>query len=457
MNNKKKLNKDNINKNIRIMFFIYLGLLALCIAYLLKFLIIDKDEVVNSSINPRVNIIDSTVQRGTIYDKDGQVLAVSIEDRVYPYDSTYAHTVGFTDRGLSGIESAYSLALQHPKWEIVQRTRNLVEGEQVKGSDIYLTMDTELQELVTNKLNGKAGSIIVLEPSTGKVLAMASSPTYNPNNIADIWDSITSDSNNSVLVNRSTDGLYPPGSVFKIITALAYMRYDNEYEQYVHNCTGSVTIDGETIRCYDSVAHGEVDLSKAMIVSCNTYFASLSEIMPTEEVEKVAQEFYFNKKFKFDLPISASVIDIEDNVMQSYIGQGDTLVTPINMAIVTQAVANNGIVMQPYMVEGVGADKVTPTKMATLMSIEEASVLNEMLKDVINVGTAQKLNTLPYYVAGKTGSAENGSGADHGWFVGYAPADNPQVAVVVVYENIGGSKYVLGDVYDIFDSCVTQE
>ncbi len=293
-----------------------------------------------------------------------------------------------------------------------------------------------------------------MDPSTGKILAMVSKPDFDPNTIRAEWDSIISntDSDNSVLVNRATQGLYPPGSTFKILTTLEYIREHPNYQDYSYECTGSIAMEHTEIHCYDHAVHGVENLETSFAKSCNTSYANIGLGLDKKKFRQLCDGMLFHKDLPISYPSNQSSFVLtessnSDEVTQTAIGQGKTLVTPMHMALVTAAIANKGILMRPYVVDhtenykGVTVKSYTGSQYGPLMSEDEAAKLQEFMSLVVSEGTGSKLNGQPYQAAGKTGSAEfsNDKSESHAWFTGYASTEEKGTIVVTVIVEKGGA------------------
>lgn len=458
---------NDMKKNIRRVFFLFFTMFLVTVVYLSLFILIYSKDIINNTLNPRVRINRTNIQRGQILDAYGMVIAESIQEqeefvRVYNEERVFSHVVGFVGRGYSGVEEKYNFSLQNLSFEVPQRMKNIIIGSQLKGDDIVLTIDGELQRFVYNTLGNNTGSIVVMEPSTGKILSMVSYPNFNPNEISRDWENLIEATNDSPLLNRATQGVYPPGSIFKIITSAAAMEYLDNFHDFTYNCTGHITIDDNTIRCYNSVAHGVVNMNDAFKVSCNTYFVEVANIIGAENLLNYAEMLYFNESIPFKLESSTSHLTLNeiDNIaelMQISIGQGRTLVTPLHMAMVVSAVANDGVMMQPYVVDYVTTNtplirnRTSPQILTQAFSLEQSRELNNMMVEVVEDGTGFAAFINGIQVGGKTGTAENDHGDSHGWFVAFAPANNPEIAVAVVLENSGGASRAVTMTKDIIN------
>ena len=453
------------NKNIRSMFALFCVLLALVVLYLSKYILIDSKEIINNPYNPRLRLMEETVRRGQIIDSAGVVLADSTSgEREYPYGRQLAHLVGSVQMGKSGVEARYNILLQSPSMEIIQRFKNLPGDGKVTGDTAMLTIDASIQEIVYSAFGQNRGAAVVMEPSTGRILAMVSRPNFDPARVADNWGELIGDTASSPLLNRATQGLYPPGSVFKPLTAAAAI--ENGLADFIYECSGIATFGGDTLRCFNSRVHGTVDMLQAMAVSCNGYFAAAALEIGVEALHEACERAFFNQdlsyqiergRSSFTLSPDASVIDIA----RTSIGQGQTLVTPLHMCMVTSAIANNGRMMKPYVlgrqVSATGAYRslTLPEVLGQAFSGEVAAALTEMMIEAVGTGSAAPAAVAGVSIAAKTGTAQNASGDDHGWVTAFAPADGqPQIAIAVVMENAGGPRLGLELVKKVVEGAV---
>ena len=433
---------------IVVLFFLVLGTMFKLVAY-------DRQAIASNSYNSRLGYGNSDFKRGTIYDTDGNVMAESVEsgdggyERTYPYGEAAAHITGYTGSGAAGIEAVKNYELLGLDNEIGQRVKKLFSDGVMSGDDVYLTIDMDIQELAYELLGNNKGAAVVMDPTTGGIIAMASTPSFDPNSVNADWDELSTNED-SPMLNRATQGLYPPGSTFKIVTALSAMRNMDDLDSFVFDCEGEVQLGDKIIHCFNSKVHGVVNIDDAMAYSCNCTFASLGDRIGSGELRKTADDLRINSDISFDLPLSDSIVSLTrfssiSELAETSIGQGKTLVTPLYMAMLISSVANDGVMMQPYMIEKVtnsdGGTKSTtvPKIYDTVMTPEEADRLTEMLVQVINRGTGTAAYLDGYQAAGKTGTAENAEEYDHSWFVGFASTDKPDVAVAVILENVSGS------------------
>lgn len=452
-------------------------LFAALIAYLAWFTATQQQEMINNSYNSRQELLLSRNFRGTIYSGDGKALARTVVDsdqnetRVYPYGALFSHVVGYSTQGRMGVEALANFYLINTDISLSSKVANDMAGVKNPGDNVYTTLDVDLQETADKLLGIYNGAVIVTEVKTGRVLAMVSHPNFDPNEIADIWDDLLQDKSSSVLVNRALQGLYPPGSTFKIVTALEYIReHPDTYDRYSFTCPGYFSQGDSRIGCYHGISHGAVDFTTSFARSCNASFANIGMSLDRDRLRKTLDDLLFDSKLPLDLLYSESSVQITENssdseMMQTSIGQGKTLITPMHLNMITCAVANGGMLMKPELLdrvesaEGNVVKNFRPEKYERLMTEEEAGILREMMEAVVTEGTASKLDGQTYTAAGKTGSAEynNVKGDSHAWFTGFAPADDPEICVTIIVEGAGsGGDYAVPMARRLFD-CYFQD
>ncbi|MGN8630551.1 peptidoglycan D,D-transpeptidase FtsI family protein [Blautia sp. HCP3S3_G3] len=440
------------------------------IGYLIYFNSVKSETFINSPYNTRQDTFSDRVVRGKIVSSDGEVLAQTnvsedgTEERVYPYSNIFAHVVGYDSNGKSGLESEANFQLLTSHAFFLEQMKNEFRGEKNAGDNVITTLNASLQTTAYNALGDRKGAVIAIEPSTGKILAMVSKPDFDPNDIEENWDSLVSDETNSSLLNRATMGQYPPGSTFKIVTALDYFRTKGSFEGYSYLCEGSITMEDHTIRCYNSTVHGQEDFYTAFANSCNCAFAEIGTVLGGKSLRKTSEDLLFNKSLPLKNSRKSSFTLDESSptalVMQTAMGQGNTLVSPLHMALITSAIANGGILMQPYLIDqvqnnaGETVSTTEPVEYKRLMTDNEANLLGKLMKNVVTNGTASALNGRAYTVAGKTGSAEfDENGSSHSWFIGYCNADDPDLVVAIIVENGGtGSEAAVPIAGQLFDA-----
>lgn len=429
--------------------------------YVVYFTIVRASSFVNSPYNQRQDAFAENVIRGDITDRNGNVLAQTnvaedgTETRYYPYGSLFSHVIGYSDPelGKTGLESVENFELLTSNAFFVEKIQNEFNGAKDQGDTVVTTLDADLQQAAYDALGDNKGAVVIMEADTGKILSMVSKPDFDPNSLSSNWDYLNSDEENSPLLNRATSGSYAPGSVFKIVTTLAYMRQNSDYSSYSYDCYGSITEGDVTIRCFDSTVHGLQDLRQAFANSCNSAFSNIGLGLDISGYRDTAEDLLFNSELPSVLDYTKSSFALDEDsdtaeIMMTAMGQGETTVSPYHMALITQAIANGGTLMEPYLVESVTNNTGTevrrnvPKSYARLMSSEEAAQLKEYMTAVVNEGTGSVLSGRSYTVAGKTGTAEyslTDGERTHSWFVGFTNVDNPELVISVITEGSDGS------------------
>ena len=430
---------------IRVLIAISLLFLAL-VTYLLWFNMFRAKDVYTNSYNKRQWESEQQVQRGEIYSQDGVLLAETEIDgdariRKYPKGRLYSHIIGYC----SQVYGKTQLEMSHDDDLIGKGTISLTLNEIKHGNNLNLTINDELQEYAYEQLDGRDGAIVAMEPTTGQILAMVSLPDFNPETIEKDWPSMMEDENSPFLA-RATQGLYPPGSTYKIVTAAVY---DNGMTTETFDDEGLFKKDDVTVYNYNKESFGKLDIKTAFEVSSNYVFCTLGYEMGADAVKAEAEKFGVNKSFEFDIPVSQSQIQYKkmtdlDGALVS-IGQGGLVMTPLHVAMMASAVANNGKMMKPYLVETVTTENGTvigqtkPSVLYDSIGTACADYIEDMMIGVVEDGTGTGAQISGITVAGKTGTAENETDKDHAWFVGYAPVENPTICVAVVLENAATS------------------
>lgn len=454
--------------------FIFVAL----IGYIVYFNVVMRDSILSSPYNKRQDTQARYVTRGSILSADGKALAETqvagdgTVTRVYPYGKVYAHVVGYSTNGKSGLESQvnYDLLTSHNNFP--DHLVNEFNGTKDPGDSVVTTLNSTLQQAAYDALGDYRGAVIIMNPKTGAILAMVSKPDFDPNTISSDWNDIVNGSG-SELLNRVTSGSYPPGSIFKIVTSLAYFRKNATFDGFSFDCTGELTIDGNTVHCFQGEQHGQEDFKGAFAQSCNTAFSQIGVNLGGDAIRSAAEAFLMNKALPCDFSYRESSVTVDGSssvkdIMQTAFGQGQTTVTPYNMALIVSAIANDGVLMKPYLVSGIRAadgtsvSTVTPQKYSTLITPTEASQLKELMKAVVSQGTAEALKGRKYTAAGKTGSAEytksDGTTGTHSWFVGFTNPDDPELAFAIIAEDGGaGSSTAVPMAEQILDTYYSKD
>src|ERR687893_1432726 len=405
--------------------------------------------------------------RGLILAGDGEtVLAKSVErstprgpvyDRVYPLGEPFSNVVGYwsTRYGATGIEignnSDLSSVAGEP--ETLDDLINRATGGPQPGNNVVLTLDPELQELAHQELSASStgrGAVVALDPKTGEILAMATAPSFDPNEIDENSPDLAN-APNAPLVARATQTLYPPGSVFKVITSAAALEAGVSPQQTFFD-SGTYELPGYTVQNFQGKDYGEVTFTRALAYSINVIFAKIAvNIVGAEALTQTALNFGFGDPYDdFPLPVSGSSVNslppeqwTTGTLAQTGFGQGEVQTNAFEMALVAGAVANDGKIMEPRIVrevrspDGIILNKPAPSVHRQALPKAVAGTLNEMMQEGVIQGGFTVAEIPGMRVAGKTGTAESGNGLPHSWWITFAPADDPEIAMCVMIENGG--------------------
>ncbi len=418
-------------------------------------MVIEGPSIAAKPYNPRHALLDA--RRGRILASDGTVLAQTVDDRrIYPFGASLAQTVGYVSAryGESGIESAYDRALMpsdttgDPAAQLAEIVAALSgKSSASHGADVVTTIVPAIQRTLYAGLSAHARAAgVVLDPRTGAVLAIASVPGFDPNHFNQEFPSLDRDPQ-SPLLNRAIDGLYPPGSTFKIFTAGSALESGAVTMQTHFYDPGHLLIGNFVLHDNDNEATGNQDVTGAFALSSNVDFARIAMKMGTSTFYRYLAKWGIGDSLDFQLPAERGRVPPADTVVpgelaQMGFGQGALLMTPLQMALITATIANDGTMPRPYIVRQIVRDgsvaSVTPTgTLATPISADTAADVKKMMIAVVARGTGTFARLPGVTVAGKTGTATNPHGAAHAWFVCFAPAEHPRVAVAIVVENGG--------------------
>lgn len=390
--------------------------------------------------------------KGRILDRNGIVLAETDAEgrRRYPYGAVFAHIVGYNEpeTGSAGIEGRMADALAgRGALRRFGPVQQLFAGD--RGSDVVLTLDAPLQEFIYNALGNRKGAAIVMEASTGKVLAMVSKPSYDVREVVTRWNDLRT-ATDSPLLNRATQGLYPPGSVIKPLIADAALADGKTDGEETFHCTGVLQVGSDRIRESHGAVHGDVNIAKALAVSCNTTFGSLAIRLGTEGLERAFHRFGFDAvpddlNFAATSPVLPDFRNLDEvNTALVGIGQSTLLVTPLSMLMLEDGFANQGKVMQPQVIDRIVTPKglvVSTGRTGVWMNVttpERADRIDRYMLDAVKEGTGRQAEMQNVRVTGKTGTAETDSGTDHAWFIGSAGEGRGKIVFVIIVENGGG-------------------
>lgn len=439
-------------------------LFAALIANLTLLMVVNADYYRNLDSNNHTAAKEARMERGTISTSDGVVLANSVlneetgeYDRQYPAGTLASQVVGYYSPtyGTSGIESTYDNTLRGTQnfatWADVL---NNYTGAVTSGNDIQLTIDSRIQQAAQDALDGLNGACVVMDPETGAILAMASNPTYDASAFE---DAIQAGDSTGALYNRATQALYAPGSTFKMLSLSTALENNIASEDTVYNSPGEITIGNAPVYNYDENDLGEITLEQATWYSSNTVYGQLGTQIGSDLLVRTAEQFGFNNTFDFDLPLATSLMPDPDEMTEwetawAAIGQpvgehkspAGPQATVLQMAMVGSAIANDGVIQKPYLVDsiynsnGERAATTSPSSYSTVMSASTANRVRKVLEGVVNNGTGTAAAVPGVQIAGKTGTAETGRDVDDSWFVGMGPSDDCKVVVAIVLEQGAG-------------------
>ncbi len=421
--------------------------------------------------NARFNLTQTGKERGLIVSADGVVLARSDPDpattgsfiRSYPEGAAFANVVGYSSLlfGEQGIERAYSADLRSRRDFTISDLLSVILGRDLRPQNLQLNIDASLQRLAYQALAGQAGAVVALDPLTGAVRALVTSPSYDPSlllgtDAANQYQVLLEDPARP-LSDRATRELYPPGSTFKTVVAAAAIDSGTATQETTFADPAEFPLPGSTA-VIQNAGGGPCNngtsttLLQAFVRSCNTTFARIAIEVGAEPIGEIAQQIGFNREIPFPWPVAesafaTSVLANDDAALgQSGIGERDVRTTPLQMAMVAAAVANQGTVMVPNLVarifdsDGNEVETVEPTVLDTAFTPDTAFVMSQMMERVVTEGTGRQAAVPGVRVAGKTGTSTGVEGRPHAWFIGFAPVDAPTIAVAVFVEaggNIG--------------------
>ena len=465
--------KRHRNREYAVITYFFLFIFVAMIGYFLYFQFVKSDEFINSPYNSLQDLFSKNVVRGEIKTEEGHVIAKTdvasdkSETRVYPDGRTFAHAVGYAVNGKTGIEKQENFSLLRSHEFFLDQIVNDISGNKNIGDNVVTTLDYEAQVSAYKALGDFDGAVIAIEPSTGKIAVMVSKPDFDPNTIAADWDSVNGEGS-TALYNRATQGQYAPGSVFKIFTALEYYNENPDtYNDYSFDCDSQITVDGSTIHCAGNKSHGHEDFTTSFAKSCNSSFANIGLSIDNDSLNSLCNKMLFNKDLPIAFDSKKSTFSLDNSAstsltMETTIGQGNTLVSPLHMCMVAGAICNGGTLMTPYIVDhtenasGAVVEQNEPVKNKTLLSNDQADMLENLMSAVVSDGTGSKLSGQSYDAFGKTGTAQVSDSTDqtNAWFVGYAKKDGYEdLAIAVIVEDSGaGSTYAVPVAKAVFDT-----
>ena len=453
-----------MNRQIVKLFGFLLILYALLFGFTSYWSIFDSDSLKANQANRRPLLEEQTIKRGNILAADGSVIAHSraigkgnnkIYVRHYPQGGLFGNPIGysFVTQGRVGFELSHNDELVGNKTEFLSVLDEL-QGHAQEGDNVQSSLDPAAQEAAVNGLAGRRGSVVAIVPSTGEVRAMVSIPEYDPNQIPKNFAELNRDSS-APLFNRATQAGYPPGSTMKVVTATAALDSGEFTPDSVLSGRSPQEIDGVPLSNSGGEQFGDIAMTTALTNSVNTWWAQAGEKLGKDTMFQYMDRFGFDAKPRLDYPgfqLAASGVYDGNKLLgpsdpidigRVAIGQERLRVTPLQMAEVAATVANNGELMEPRLwsrvIDPDGREtKLDPARQSRVMSEDTASELNTMMQSVVQEGTGTAGAVSGIDVAGKTGTAEISTGVNDAWFIGFAPASDPQIAISCIVEHTSG-------------------
>ena len=453
------LGRVSLGKRLTKTMIAFSVLFALLVANLTLIMVVQANDYKNMPSNNHTLAREARTERGTISTYDNVVLAQSVlqDDgtykRVYPSGTLAAHVVGYASEayGTAGIEASYNDTLKgqrnYASWVDVV---NAATDAGTPGNDVKLTINSTIQQAAEQALDGFNGACVVIDPETGAVLALASSPSYNASDIESI---LSSGSDSSALYNRATQALYSPGSTFKMVSLTTALENNVATESSVFSSPGEMTIGNGKVNNFGNYSYGEITLARATELSSNTVYGQLGIQIGSDRLVEGSEKFGFNQDVSFDIPLVKSLMP-DPNEMTEWetawatagepVGQHASPAGPqatvLQMALVGCVIANDGVMEQPYLVDSIyNADgecsfTARPSSLMTATSSSIAKRIRTVLEGVVNSGTGTAAAVQGVQIAGKTGTSETGKEYDDSWFVGMGPSEDCKVVVAIALE-----------------------
>jgi penicillin-binding protein A len=454
-----------VNQPVLRLYLLVVVLFGVLVVFTSRWTVFEAEALRDNELNRRALLQEQKIRRGTIRSADGKVLARAVPrpgdtfGRRYPTRDLFAHAIGysFTSIGRAGLERSRNDELTGQRTELITAFESIL-GRSNEGDDVRTTLDSRAQQVALDALesSGHRGALVALGTKTGRVLAMASSPSYDPNGLGDreTFAQLNRDEENAPLVNRATQNGYPPGSTMKVVTAAAALDSGRYRPDSLVDGSNGKPISGVPLNNFGSQDFGQVDLTFALTNSVNTVWAEVGENLGGRTMQRYMERFGFYAEPPMDYPdeqMSASGVRKRGRLVQMTsdsvdvgrvaIGQGDLFATPLQMASVAQTIGNGGVRLEPHIMDravdpdGRTVEEVEPQDVEQAISRQTARDLTGMMTKVVEEGTGTAAALEGVDVAGKTGTAElNTSGLNQPWFMCFTP----DVAVAVTLERFQG-------------------
>jgi penicillin-binding protein A len=455
-----------VNRPIVHLFGLFTLLFGVLVVFTSRWSVLEAKSLTDNTANRRPLLEQQKIPRGLIYARDGTLLATNQRlgsretrryVRRYPTGTLFSHAVGysFIQRGRSGLEQSENNVLTGTGKEFASLVQEL-KGEQ-QGDNLRTTLDPRLQRAARSALGGRRGSVVAIEPSTGRVRAMVSVPDFDPNAIPTSFGQLNADPSSPVF-NRATQARYPPGSTFKVVTAAAALDSGRFTPNSVLSGRNNKPISGLPLQNFGGEDFGQVTLEEALTKSINTVWAEVGSDLGKRTMLRYMRRFGFGTEPPIDYPRNqlapsgvfnsrgrllgpGSAIDIG----RMSIGQERLQVTPLQMAMVAAAIGNDGELMQPTLVDRAIApdgrlrERYSPQPLRRVVSAGAARGVASMMTSVVERGSGTAAQLQGVRVAGKTGTAERGTSVNQAWFIAFAPVEDPKIALAVTVEQANGT------------------
>jgi peptidoglycan glycosyltransferase len=457
-----------VNRPIVRLYGLVFLLFALLIGFTSRWTIFEASSLRANALNKRGVLQQQRIDRGEIVAADGTVLARSVRGpegtftRTYPTGTEFTHAVGYSyiTLGQSATERYRSAALNGQTGTSVQSILDQLQGRKPRGNNVLTTLRPDAQRVAISALGEHEGAVVALQPKTGAVEAMASTPGYDANALSSTsaYERLTRDPR-SPLVNRAVQFGYAPGSTFKVVTSVAAIDSGEYTPESTVSGRNEVPISGVPLKNDDNESLGQITLTEALAKSVNTVYAQVAEHLGKQTMARYMKRFGFDRKPQLDYPAEEmsssgeyrngkvlSPTSTYVDVGRMGIGQDKLRVTPLQMAEVAAAVANRGTLMRPHLAsaivepDGHVVQRISPKVQSVVMRPSTAASVTKMMEAVVNEGTGTSAQIPGVQVAGKTGTAETqiGTAINNVWFIAFAPAQNPKVAVAVTLKGVPG-------------------
>lgn len=466
-----------MNRPIARIFALVVILFALLVGFTSRWTVFEASSLRDNPLNQRALLSAERVARGRILASNGAVLARSARtgegtyQRSYPFAGLFARPVGYSyvgvrsDLGRTGIERYRNRVLTGETETSFQTLLDRLQGKEPEGDDVVTTLDPSAQQAAASALEGHRGAIVAIEPSTGAVRVMVTAPSFDPNRLRSArgYQQLQREAQGAPFVNRATQFGYAPGSTFKLVTATAAIDAAGFTPTTTVSGRNEILVSGVPLHNDNNESFGEITLKEALVKSVNTVYAQVAERVGRQTLQRYMERFGFDRKPRLDYPadeMSASgeyegegegarllpPTNPQVDLGRLGIGQDKLRVTALQMAEVVSAIANRGRLMTPHLTErivdpeGQTVETIRPRLQSTVMRPSTAEAVTEMMEAVVNEGTGTPAQIPGIQVAGKTGTAETqfGSSINNAWFVAFAPARSPRIAVAVTVEKVPG-------------------